>query len=186
MFCLRSGAHKGKAMGGPPEGRRSGAWEVAGRPDRIVAPPDLFALPCLGGASIYQDSCWGSGAHPEDGGSEAPPIPQILQPLSATARLERFWRTLKEAAKLKTVPPLIIGDLERRLETTLTHYLCFRPHQALHGATPAEAFLGREPACLRADSPPRALPGDRSAHPPFTIDFLDSDRRVFPILKKTA
>jgi hypothetical protein len=49
--------------------------------------------------------------------------------LFATARLERFWRTLKHTASLRLQPPLTICDLERRLEVTLTHYLCFRAHQ---------------------------------------------------------
>jgi transposase InsO family protein len=104
----------------------------------------------------------------------------------ATARLERYWKTLKQAAKLKTVQPLTLNDLERRLETTLTHYLCFRPHQGLKGATPAEVFLGKEPASTRAVSPPRARQGEGSDRLPFAIDFLDPDKRALPILKKTA
>lgn len=70
----------------------------------------------------------------------------------ATARLERFWRTLKQLARLKADRPLTIQDLERRLETTLTYFLCFRPHRKLHGATPAEAFLGLKPASKNACS----------------------------------
>jgi transposase InsO family protein len=106
--------------------------------------------------------------------------------LFATARIERFWRTLKEAARLKTLQPLTVNDLERRLETTLTYYLCFRPHQALDAATPAEVLLGIEPMCRKASSPPRAQQGERPQETPFTIAFLDPDRRAFPILKKTA
>jgi len=104
----------------------------------------------------------------------------------ATARLERFWRTLKDAASLRILPPLTIHDLERRLETTLTHYLCFRPHQALHGATPAEAFFGADPVCKEAVSPPRAPRGEGPQQPPFSIDFLDPETRSFPILKSAA
>ncbi len=104
----------------------------------------------------------------------------------ATARLERFWRTLKQTARLRLEPPLTSEDLERRLETTLTHYLCFRPHQGLKGATPAEAFLGIEPAFKTAVAPPRARRGEGAQQAPFTIGFLDLDRRTFPILKKTA
>ena len=104
----------------------------------------------------------------------------------ATARLERFWRTLKETASLKRDQPLTLEDLERRLELALTYYLCFRPHQGLHGATPAEAFLGTEPACQRAGSPPRGRVGEGRKDAPFTVDFLDRDKRDFPILKKTA
>jgi transposase InsO family protein len=106
--------------------------------------------------------------------------------LFATARLERFWRTLKEAARLRTLQPLTLGDLEQRLETTLTHYLCFRPHQALDGATPAEVFLGTEPLCRAASSPPRGRRGEGPRRTPFTVGFLDPDRRMFPMLRKAA
>jgi transposase InsO family protein len=101
----------------------------------------------------------------------------------ATARLERYWRTLKDTASLRLQAPLTLQDLERRLETALAHYLCHRPHQGLDGATPAEAFLGMQPAHLRAASPPRGSPGEGSDRPPFTIDFLDPNRRALPILK---
>jgi transposase InsO family protein len=100
----------------------------------------------------------------------------------ATARLERFWRTLKDAASLRLRPPLTIEDLERRLEMTLTHYVLFRPHQGLQGATPAETFLGREPARRRAASPPRGRPGEGPLEAPFAIDFLDRDSQAFPFL----
>jgi transposase InsO family protein len=101
----------------------------------------------------------------------------------ATARLERFWRTLKHTANVKYDQPLNAADLERRLETALTYYLCFRPHQGLQGATPAEAFLGVEPACTKATSPPRGRTGEGRQQPPFEIGFLDPDRRALPILK---
>jgi transposase InsO family protein len=104
----------------------------------------------------------------------------------ATARLERFWRTPKDTASLKTLQPLTIDDLERRLETTLTYYLCLRPHQGLEGATPAEAFLGIEAVSQKAVSPPRARSGERPQETPFTIGVLYPDGRAFPILKKTA
>jgi transposase InsO family protein len=104
----------------------------------------------------------------------------------ATARLERIWRTLKDSARLKLAAPLTVEDLERRLETALSHYLCFRPHQGLHGATPAEAFLGLEPAAKAAGSPPRAPLGEGPQQPPFAVEFLDLDSRSLPILKPAA
>ena len=104
------------------------------------------------------------------------------QNIFATARLERFWRTLKDSASLRLRPPLTIEDLERRLETTLTHYLLYRPHQGLHGGTPAEAFLGLEPAHLRAASPPRGRLGEGPLEAPFAIDFVDCDKQAFPFL----
>jgi transposase InsO family protein len=106
--------------------------------------------------------------------------------LYATARLERFWRTLKDTARLRLQAPLTICDLERRLEVALAHYLCHRPHQGLAGATPAEAFLGTPSIHLLAISPPRGRPGEGPDRPPFTIDFLDRARGAFPFLKQAA
>lgn len=103
--------------------------------------------------------------------------------LYATARLERFWRTLKDTTSLRLQPPLTIEDLERRLETALTHYLCFRPHQGLQGATPVEAFLGLEPAWKRAASPPRGRQGEGIVETPFMVGFLDPARGAFPHLQ---
>jgi hypothetical protein len=65
---------------------------------------------------------------------------------------------------------------------TLTYYVLFRPHQGPCGATPAEAFLGQEPARLRAGSPPRGRPGEGTVHAPFVIDFLDRDQQAFLFL----
>jgi transposase InsO family protein len=105
------------------------------------------------------------------------------QNIFATARIERFWRTLKQASSLRLHPPLTIGDLERRLELALTHYLCFRPHQGLLGATPGDAFLGLAPASPNAVSPPRGRPGEGPSRAPFVIEFLDPEQRDFPFLK---
>ncbi len=101
----------------------------------------------------------------------------------ATARLERFWRTLKELSSVKADQPLNLDDLERRLALPLAHYLCFRPHQGLHGATPAEVFLGRDPANKHAVAPPRGRAGEGPQQPAFEVRFLDPDQRTFPILK---
>jgi transposase InsO family protein len=76
--------------------------------------------------------------------------------LYATARLERFWRTLKENAGLYRFGlPLTRSDLEERLALALLHYVCFRPHEGLGGATPAETFLGRQPGRRTATRPTR-------------------------------
>jgi hypothetical protein len=104
----------------------------------------------------------------------------------ATARLERFWRTFKEAARLRLQPVLVREDLESRLELTLSHYLLFRPHQGLCGATPAEAFLGLDPAAARAAAPSRAQPGEGHGDAPFTVRYLDPANRRFPILDSAA
>jgi transposase InsO family protein len=107
--------------------------------------------------------------------------------LYATARLERFWRSLKEAAGLYRLQlPLTLDDLERRLALALLHYVCFRPHEGLGGATPAEALLGMEPASWKAAEPPRARPGEGSMKAPFHIAHLDPTNRRFPIVKPAA
>jgi len=107
--------------------------------------------------------------------------------LYATARLERFWRTLKQAARLRLLGlPLTVEDLERRLERALAYYLVFRPHEGLGGAVPAEAFLGLEGSHDAAVEPPRGRSGERGAVvPPFTVAHLD-DARLFPILTAAA
>jgi transposase InsO family protein len=104
----------------------------------------------------------------------------------ATARLERFWRTLKDSASLRFLRPLTLGDLERRLEPALTHYLAFRAHQGLRGATPLEAFLGAEPSSAKATSPPRGRPGEGPRDSPFTVDYLDPLTRSLPVLRAAA
>ncbi len=103
--------------------------------------------------------------------------------LFATSRLERFWRTLKDITRVRLDRPLTASDLESRLETALTHYLCFRPHQGLGGATPAEAFLGVEAECAASAPVPRALPGEGPPQAPFVIEYLDPQRNRFPFLK---
>jgi transposase InsO family protein len=107
--------------------------------------------------------------------------------LYATARLERFWRTLKENADLYGFGlPLTFSDLEKRLALALFHYVCFRPHEGLGGATPAETFLGRQPACRRAVEPPRGRPGEKTGGPPFAFGYLDPVDRRFPVLTPAA
>ncbi|MBK5257629.1 MAG: DDE-type integrase/transposase/recombinase [Vicinamibacteria bacterium] len=97
------------------------------------------------------------------------------------------WRTLKETARLRgLLLPLTAEDLEQRLQAALVFYLCFRPHEGLAGATPAEAFLALEPAHKSAVKPPRGLPGQAPTEHPFAIDYLDPASRSFPILKRAA
>jgi transposase InsO family protein len=107
--------------------------------------------------------------------------------LKATARLERFWLTLKQAAGLYGLHrPFTAAALEARLETFLLHYLCFRPHEGLAGAVPAEVLFGREPLHLSSVEPPRGLPGCGPIEPPFEVSHLDPDDRRFPILTIAA
>jgi transposase InsO family protein len=107
--------------------------------------------------------------------------------IKGTARLERFWRTLKESAGLYRLHlPLTSEDLEQRLELTLVHYLCYRPHGGLRGAVPAEVFLGLESAHLRAVEPPRGRPGEGPTAVPFEFAYLDPRSRRFPVLEPAA
>jgi transposase InsO family protein len=107
--------------------------------------------------------------------------------LKATAQLERFWLTLKQAVGLYRFRlPLTAAALETRLETFLLHYVCFRPHEGLEGAVPGEVLLGREPLHRSAVEPPRGLPGAGTSRPPFEVAYLDPNGRQFPILKIAA
>lgn len=106
--------------------------------------------------------------------------------LYATARLERFWRTLKQCAGLRLLAlPLTREDLEHRLELAFAYYVLCRPHEGLSGAVPAEALLGREGAPTASVEPPRGRPGERGAVVSFSVAHLDDARR-FPILKAAA
>jgi transposase InsO family protein len=103
--------------------------------------------------------------------------------IKATARLERFWLTLKLAAGLYGLHrPLTAAALEARLETSLLHYVCFRPHEGLGGAVPAEVLLGCEPLHLNAVEPPRGLAGHGPDGTPFAVSHLDPEGRRLPIL----
>jgi transposase InsO family protein len=107
--------------------------------------------------------------------------------IKATARLERWWRTLKSLARLRGLQlALTVEDVEQRLELAVLHYLWFRPHQGLGGATPLEVFLGDDPAHVVAVEPPRGRPGEGPAEPPFLVAFLDPQARRFPILNTAA
>jgi hypothetical protein len=73
--------------------------------------------------------------------------------------------------------PLTQADLERRLAAALVYYVCVRPHEGLDGATPAEVFLGIEPAHLAAAEAPRGRRGEGSLEAPFEIQHLDPEGR---------
>lgn len=106
--------------------------------------------------------------------------------VAGTARLESFWRTLKNIADLRLPLFLTLEDLERRLAPALAHYTYFRPHRGLHGATPAEAFLGLVPACKKARRAPRGRPGEGTLEVPFRVAFLDDHEKRFPVLLPAA
>jgi transposase InsO family protein len=101
------------------------------------------------------------------------------------ALIERFWRTLKKDLRLPIFRPLTPSDLEERLGYAALHYSFYRPHRALDGGTPAEAFFDWPCSHHRAVSPPRGSPGRPAPAPPFQIDFLDP-HQTHPILTKAA
>jgi transposase InsO family protein len=103
------------------------------------------------------------------------------------ALIERFFRTLKAVADLRSRPPLLRADLERRLTLGLSYYAWLRPHQGLEGATPAEVWLGSGPAHPDAIPPPRGRPGERpSFRPSFEIRYLDPERHLPYLVSKAA
>ncbi|MGH9461053.1 MAG: integrase core domain-containing protein [Vicinamibacteria bacterium] len=102
------------------------------------------------------------------------------------AIIERLWRTLKDALRLRTFKPLTKRALERRLELGVHHYTCLRPHQGLGGATPEEIYFGRQPAHLAALHPPRARPREGPTDLPFEIAYLDPDQMLPVLIRKAA
>jgi len=104
------------------------------------------------------------------------------------AIIERFFRTLKAIARLRSSPPLLRGDLEQRLTLAFDYYIWLRPHQGLAGATPVEVCLGRRPDHLDAVAPPRGRPGEWLGipPPPFEIRYLDPELRLPYLVRKAA
>jgi transposase InsO family protein len=101
------------------------------------------------------------------------------------ALVERFWRTVKELLGIPIWRPLLREDLERRLASCLAYYCLHRPHSSLRGATPIEVYLGLTPAHDSAIAPPLAAARGAPPRAPFTIEFLDPERRL-PILTRAA
>jgi len=102
------------------------------------------------------------------------------------ALIERLWRTLKDALRLRLLRPLVAEDLRRKVELGLVHYAHFRPNQALGGATPAEIYFERAPAYLSAVPPPRGRTGEGPAESPFRIEYLDSEHRLPALFRNAA
>ncbi|MBX7184239.1 MAG: DDE-type integrase/transposase/recombinase [Vicinamibacteria bacterium] len=104
--------------------------------------------------------------------------------IHATARLERFWKTLKEISRVRQIPPLTLHDLENRVSLALAYYAFHRPHTALGNRTPAMAFLGASgPETSRL---PRGRRGEPAEVAPFQVAFLTPDRGGFPVLAAQA
>jgi transposase InsO family protein len=100
------------------------------------------------------------------------------------AIIERFWRTLKEMCLLKMRPPLAPDDLYARLHAGLYYYAYHKPHQGIKGATPAELYYGKTPACASAVRPSRAYE-NKSDDKMFEIAYLDPDH-LLPVLMQNS
>jgi transposase InsO family protein len=100
--------------------------------------------------------------------------------VGSIAIIERFWRTLKESWGGVLLAPLLPTDLRRTLDLALVHYAYLRPHDALGGARPAEAYFRIRPPT--SGPPPRGRPGEQAAAPDIGIVHLDPGRRLFPAL----
>lgn len=68
-------------------------------------------------------------------------------------KIERFWQTLKKWLRARPAPATVAG-LNVLLQRFREFYNHHRPHRALRGATPVEAFTATEPA----RPAPRPLP----------------------------
>lgn len=69
-------------------------------------------------------------------------------------KIERFWQTLKKWLQARPAPATV-EELNALLEQFTRYYNHHRPHRALRGAAPAEAFA----ATVKARPPDRPLPG---------------------------
>lgn len=92
--------------------------------------------------------------------------------IRATARLERFWRTLKQIAGVRLLPPLDLADLEQRLGHALAYYAIHRPHSGLENRTPMQAFMGA--AVTPLGKLPRGRRGESSSSLPLRIGLVPS------------
>ncbi len=103
--------------------------------------------------------------------------------IRATARLERFWKTLKAIARARLLPPLDLADLEQRLSHALAYYAIHRPHSSLAHRTPAQAFIGAAASPLIR--PPRGRRGECSSSPALRIGFVPSSCGELGVLSQT-
>ena len=73
-------------------------------------------------------------------------------------KIERFWQTLKKWLRARPAP-VDVEELNALLDQFRDFYNHHRPHRALRGATPAEAFAATE----------RARPADRPLPAPVFV-----------------
>lgn len=88
--------------------------------------------------------------------------------VGSIALLERYRRTIKAAARVRTCPPLSAASLAQRLARATAWYATCRPHTALGTATPYEITRG----------------GPRDT--PFVVAHADADRTLPVLLRRAA
>lgn len=98
----------------------------------------------IGGEASFEANLRALGTRPI---SSSPYHPQTC------GKIERFWQTLKKWLTARPAPTSI-EELNTLLERFRRYYNHDRPHRALHGATPAEAFT----ATAKARPADRPLP----------------------------
>ena len=101
--------------------------------------------------------------------------------LYANARLERFWRTLKQLIGYRISFPADIHDLDARLASALAFYLQ-KPHRGLDGQAPIDAFKGILAKKKNAVPAPRGIRGEGSTDLPVRVAFFDPAHHRFPFL----
>ena len=102
------------------------------------------------------------------------------------ALIERCWRSLKDDLSLRSMRPWSLQDFEPRLNAALLRYAYLRPHSALDGRVPAEAYFGLSDQRPLLNLAPRGRADEPGPDCPVEIAFLDSDTATLPILVPKA
>jgi transposase InsO family protein len=104
------------------------------------------------------------------------------------AIVERLFRTVKDILRQPFRADLHLEDHRRRIDLALLWYSWCRPHMALGGAVPAEAYFGLRPAHLDAVAPPRGRRGEKKNRTPapFELVLLDQELRLPVLLPRAA
>jgi transposase InsO family protein len=119
--------------------------------------------------SAFEANLWALGTHTIN---SSPYHPQTC------GKIERFWQTLKKWLRARPAPATIEA-LNELLEEFRSFYNHRRPHRALRGATPAEAFTATEaarPAVRPLPAPvfvSRHIVGEQSGNlftPPYKVN----------------
>jgi transposase InsO family protein len=87
--------------------------------------------------SDYLDCCQSHDIRPRFG---------AIGKSGSIAMLERFWSTLKREGLRKILLPYSLDQMREDLRVYCLWYNGMRPHSALRGATPDEAYFGVTPA----------------------------------------